>query len=108
MFFLASFAFEGELVSMTQGETLFYLREIQGHWSTSNVSTDKLAELEAAKLIEINASPVPAVRLTSEGVRCKALGHRHATQGGLTLTGKAKVFRQRARKAALPRPKPLA
>ena len=71
---------------MTQGETLFYLREIQSHWSTSNVSRDKLNELEAAKLIEINSVPFIAVRLTSDGAKLKTSGRPPASNGkGISL-----------------------
>lgn len=79
---------------MTQGETLFYLREIHPRWSASNVSLEKLAELHAANLIEMDGAPSPVVRLTSEGVRRKALGRRSAT-GGISLTRKEWSFRPR-------------
>jgi hypothetical protein len=93
---------------MTQGETLFYLREIQSHWSTSNVSRDKLAELEAARLIEINGTPVLAVRLTSEGARTKSLGRPAASNGrGLRLKENGKSFRQRSPRKTATLPKPL-
>src|SRR5688500_13196895 len=72
--------------AMTEGETRFYLREISSQWSTSNVSADKLAELEAARLIEINAVPFPTVRLTSEGTRRKNSGRPQPSAGGLPLS----------------------
>lgn len=70
---------------MTEGETRFYLREIQPHWGTSNVSTNKLAELQAAHLIEINLLPIMTVRLTSDGVRRKNVSGRPGRRGGIAL-----------------------
>ncbi|HWN96808.1 MAG TPA: hypothetical protein VNT99_17400 [Methylomirabilota bacterium] len=87
---------------MTQGETLFYLREIHTHWCTSNISTDKLAELETAKLIERNAQPVPVVRLTSEGARWKNSGRPQRAGPGIGLTNKRKVFRRSGQKKTAP------
>jgi len=88
---------------MTEGETLFYLREIHSHWCTSNVSAEKLNELEAARLIEINGAPIQAVRLTSEGARRKTLGRPPGMTNGISLKRKAKNFRpQQRRKANLP------
>jgi hypothetical protein len=92
---------------MTQGETLFYLREIRTHWCTSNVSGDKLAELESAKLIERNGEPVPTVRLTSEGARVKALGQRSAVGSGIRLMQKPQAVRRRAPKRNVPRARRL-
>ena len=93
---------------MTQGETLFYLREIHTHWSTSNVSRDKLAVLEAAKLIEISNEPVLAVRLTSEGVRTKAIGRPDASNSrGLPLRDNKRSFRRRGPKKVVAPPRPL-
>lgn len=92
---------------MTEGETLFYLREIHLNWATSNVSMDKLAELEAGKLIEINSTPVPAVRLTSEGARRKTLGRRASSAGGLSLTRKQTAFRPHRQRKVVPQVKPL-
>jgi hypothetical protein len=91
---------------MTQGETLFYLREIQSHWSTSNVSRDKLAELEAAKLIEINTVPFIAVRLTSEGARLKTAGRPPASNGkGINV--KRNRTQRRPQKKVITRPKAM-
>ena len=85
---------------MTQGETLFYLREIHTHWCASNISADKLAELETAKLIERNMQPVPLVRLTSEGARWKTAGRPRGSGPGIGLLGKPKTLgRHRQRKA---------
>jgi hypothetical protein len=94
---------------MTQGETLFYLREIHSHWSTSNVSRDKLAELEATKLIEINNDPIIAVRLTSEGARIKSAGRPAARNGLIRSPHQRRRGFQRngGRKQAVSRPKPL-
>ena len=83
---------------MTQGETLFYLREIRTHWCTSNVSPEKLAELESAKLIERNAEPVPTVRLTSEGVRFKTLGQRPGSSSHLPTSRTAPPRRKFAQR----------
>ena len=94
---------------MNQGETLFYLREIQTHWSTSNVSREKLAELKATKLIEMNDTPLLAVRLTPEGARFKSAG-RPSEQNGAGIRPSAKasgVRRHHARKKSTPPPKPL-
>jgi hypothetical protein len=88
---------------MTTGETLFYLREIQTHWLPSNLSSEKLAELQAAGLIERAASASPTFRLTSEGVRCKTAGRRPPALTGVTLTGMVRsVRRHPPRKAAPP------
>ena len=92
---------------MTEGEILFYLREVHPHWCASNVSSDKLAELESATLIEITGNPIPVVRLTSEGARRKLLGRRRSTDDGISLTRKTKTFRLRASKKNVPRAKPL-
>ena len=92
---------------MTEGETRFYLREISSQWSTSNVSPDKLAELEAARLIEINAVPFPTVRLTNEGTRWKMAGRPQQSPGGLPLIGKPKSGRHYPRKKVEARAKPL-
>ena len=92
---------------MTEGEILFYLREVHPHWSDSNVSWEKLAELEAANLIEITGNPVPVVRLTSEGARRKLSGRRQSTADGIRLTRKAKTFQRRASKKNVPRARPL-
>ena len=92
---------------MTQGETLFYLREIRSHWSTSNVSSEKLAELEAAGLIESILSPVLAFRLTNEGARCKALGRPPSGDTRISLTDKKRTFRRRIPKRNVAAPKPL-
>ena len=70
---------------MTQGETLFYLREIHSHWGASNLSSEKLAELEAAKLIECNHAAIAEVRLTGEGSRQKMLGRHHSMVDGISL-----------------------
>lgn len=92
---------------MTQGETLFYLREIHSHWCTSNVSRDKLTELETARLIEINGEPVLAVRLTSQGSKLKTAG-RPSSSNGRGISPKQRGFaRHRARRSA-PKPKTLA
>ena len=91
---------------MTQGETLFYLREIHSHWSTSNVSRDKLAQMEAAKLIEINGEPVFAVRLTSEGAKIKTMG-RPSASNGKGITPRENKFRHRRPKKVGTRPKTL-
>lgn len=91
---------------MTQGETLFYLREIHSHWCTSNVSRDKLTELESAKLIEINSVPQVVVRLTSEGARMKALG-RPPTSRGRGISPKKPSFRQRRSRKVVARPRTL-
>jgi hypothetical protein len=80
---------------MTQGETLFYLREIHSHWSTSNVSRDKLAELAGAKLIEINETSIVAVRLTNEGARIKSNGRPPETNGAGISPRKRRVFSRR-------------
>ena len=92
---------------MTEGEILFYLREVHPHWSASNVSSDKLAELEAATLIEITGIPAPVVRLTSEGARRKFAGRRHSMDDGIRLTRKTKTFQRRASKKNVPRARPL-
>jgi len=95
---------------MTQGETLFYLREIHSHWCTSNVSREKLAELELARLIEINGTPIVAVRLTSEGAKVKTMG-RPATSNGKGISPRVHSFRPRFRsgraRKAVTRPKTL-
>ena len=91
---------------MTQGETLFYLREIHSHWCTSNVSRDKLAELEFAKLIEINGAPVVAVRLTGEGAKVKAMG-RPAASNGKGISPRENRFRQRQPRKVVARGKTL-
>ena len=92
---------------MTQGETLFYLREIHPHWTTSNVSATKLAELQAAQLIEINPTS-PTVRLTSEGARCKNLGRRHGAQTTeVRSMPRRKAFRPRSAKKNVTRARPL-
>jgi hypothetical protein len=91
---------------MTQGETLFYLREIHTHWCTSNVSRDKLGELEIAKLIEINGEPVFAVRLTGEGVRIKTSGRPPALNGKGISPRQRSLRPPRARKI-LPPPRSL-
>jgi hypothetical protein len=82
---------------MTEGETRFYLREIHLHWGTSNVSADKLAELQAAHLIEINLIPIRTVRLTSQGARQKNLTSRPATQGGIGFQRPPRAGRARPR-----------
>jgi len=92
---------------MTEGETRFYLREISAQWCTSNVSMDKLAELEAARLIEISALPFQTVRLTSEGARRKNLGRPQQAAGGLPLTSRPKSGRSYPRKKEGARAKPL-
>lgn len=93
---------------MTEGETLFYLREIRSHWSTSNVSAEKLAELEQAKLIERQAEPVPAVRLTTEGVRLKARGQRPIAEPTFGSKAQSRPQRKfRRQKQFAPAPKPL-
>jgi hypothetical protein len=93
---------------MTQGETLFYLREIHSHWCTSNVSPEKLAELEAAKLIERGAQPMPVVRLTAEGARWKTSGRPRGTGSGIDLTGKRQQFVKRRPKKVVTAAKRLA
>jgi hypothetical protein len=90
---------------MTQGECLFYLREIQKHWCTSNVSPDKLAILAEAKLIELRPGAVPAVRLTHDGERCKIAGRSHH-ETELRLRGRAKS-RQRPQRRSATKPRPL-
>jgi hypothetical protein len=93
---------------MTPGETLFYLREIHAHWGTSNVSRDKLAELKAARLIEINGTSIVAVRLTSEGARIKSLGRPSSTNGqGISPRQNRKNRWQRSAKKAVTQPKPF-
>jgi hypothetical protein len=93
---------------MTQGETLFYLREIHAHWSTSNVSADKLAVLKAANLIEMNGQPITAVRLTREGALTKALGRPSRSTGqGLSSHQKPPPRRKHHQKKAISRPRPL-
>ena len=86
---------------MTQGETLFYLREIHSHWCTSNVSRGKLEELEMAKLIEINGEPVFAVRLTSEGAKIKTMGRPSAVNGQGVSPRKSNPRPRRAKKIAI-------
>jgi hypothetical protein len=92
---------------MTPGETLFYLREIHPHWTTSNVSATKLAELHAARLIEINTA-LPTVRLTSEGARCKNLGRKHGAQTTEVRSLRmVRAFRPRSAKKNVTRARPL-
>jgi hypothetical protein len=92
---------------MTEGETRFYLREISSHWSTSNVSADKLAELEAACLIEMTPGPVQKVRLTHEGVRRKNLARPRQIAGGIDLTNPLRTARRYRPKTKSLRAKPL-
>lgn len=93
---------------MTQGETLFYLREMHTHWCTSNISSDKLAELEAARLIERSAQPMPVVRLTSEGAKWKMSGRpRGANPSGIALTRDRRTFGKRRQRKNVPPVKPL-
>jgi hypothetical protein len=89
---------------MTQGETVFYLREIHSHWSTSNLSSEKLAELEAAKLIERRTEPLITVRLTPEGERCKAAGRSRHNNDRVQLQDKPRQSFRRRKK--MPPPKP--
>ena len=91
--------------AMTQGECLFYLREIQTHWCTSNVSPDKLATLVDARLIELRPGPVPAVRLTHDGERHKVAGRSHYETGLRLRTRPEK--RQRAPRRDVSKPRPL-
>lgn len=91
---------------MTQGETLFYLREIHSHWCASNLSRDKLAELEAARLIEINQMPAIAVRLTGEGAKIKTMG-RPSASNGKGISPREHSFRLRRAKKVLARAKTL-
>jgi hypothetical protein len=92
---------------MTEGETRFYLREIGPQWSTSNVSIDKLAGLEAAYLIQINPGTPPAVRLTAEGARRKSSGRPQASKNGLPLRTKPKSNRLHSRKKPEVKARPL-
>jgi hypothetical protein len=93
---------------MTQGETLFYLREIHAHWSTSNVSSEKLAVLKAANLIEMNGQPIAAVRLTREGALTKALGRPTRSTGNALSSHQTTPARKKHhRKKAVARPRPL-
>lgn len=62
---------------MTQGECVFYLREIRSRWGSTKVSGEKLGELAAANLIEIQAEPVFQVRLTSTGEKYKIASRSH-------------------------------
>jgi hypothetical protein len=87
---------------MTQGETQFYLREIHSHWCTSNVSGDKLTELQAARLIEMNCTPVVAVRLTSEGAKFKTSG-RPPGSNGKGISPRENDFRQQRAKKVVAR-----
>ena len=89
---------------MTEGETRFYLREIQPRWATSNVSANKLAELQAAHLIEINLLPMLMVRLTSDGVRRKNLPGRPEAHGGIASQQPPRARRAgpRSRKHVMP------
>jgi hypothetical protein len=91
---------------MTQGETLFYLREIHQYWRTSNISSDKLVELEAAKLIERSTDPFPAVRLTRDGVRWKASGRPQNSTSSIRLNRKRDNSRKHSgsKFATVPRP----
>ena len=93
---------------MNEGETRFYLREICTHWCTSNVSTDKLAELEAARLIEIVRAPVQTVRLTSEGAKLKVASRPQQAQSRVHLVDKVKAPRRFQGRRSLPRARPIA
>jgi hypothetical protein len=92
---------------MTQGEVVFYLREIHGHWTTSTVSSEKLGELAEAKLIEMQDGAASIVRLTAAGQQCKVAGRsRYNTTLSLTRSPDARprTFRKRT---ATTKPRPL-
>ena len=92
---------------MTEGESVFYLREIHGHWTTSTVSSEKLGQLADAKLIEVQVGHPAMVRLTSAGKQCKLDG-RSRYQTTLPLSrSRNSPPRPVRRRANAPKAKPL-
>jgi len=92
---------------MTQGECVFYLREIHGHWTTSTVSSEKLGQLAEAKLIEVQAGQPCMVRLTTTGKRCKLDGRSHYNTSLPHSRARTEKPRQWRRRDNVPKPKPL-
>src|SRR5207253_1548566 len=107
--FPRAFGASRRLCAMTQGEYLFYLREIHGHWCASNVSPDKLEELAGANLIELRPGPPPSVRLTVLGKQCKFDGRSdYKSRLPVSRRQKAKPRTQRPRATSrISRPRPL-
>jgi hypothetical protein len=105
--FPRQFTHPQRLSRMTQGERVFYLREIHGHWTTSTVSSEKLGELAEAKLIEVQVGHIGVVRLTTAGKHCKLSGRsHHATSLPLSRARTAKP-RPVRRRDHTPKPRPL-
>jgi len=71
---------------MTQGELHFYLREVHPYWTTPHISEEKIAELEAAQMIERGTEPVCVIRLTKEGMKVKTAARHLHTGSQLNLT----------------------
>lgn len=88
---------------------MFYLREIHGHWTASNVSAEKLAELAEAHLIEVQPGGSTVVRLTHAGRRCKLAGRStfKTTLSTSRLPALTRAPRRRLMRSPAKLPKPL-
>ena len=86
---------------MTEGEIVFYLREVHSSWGATNLSSEKLGELEGAGLIERRTDPYAEVRLTPEGVRCKEASRASRRAVPFVARAKAKIKQHRNKKQAV-------
>ena len=97
---------EGGKSGMTEGETRFYLREIHSHWTTPRISSERVAELLAAKLIEHSTEAVGMIRLTHSGLVQKNASRQRKSNSTLSLVRKPDNS-QRGRRSHLAPPRPL-
>ena len=87
---------------MTLTETLSYLRRIQPQWNTTDIPADKAAALEAACLIETRSEPVPSVRLTPTGQRCKEIAESYDQPCTAAARASSNSFQARPRRQVTP------
>ena len=90
---------------MTEGERRFYLREIQSHWAMPRISTERVAELVAAQLVEHSSEAVGMIRLTHAGVVEKTASRQRKSNSTLSLVRKPdNSARHRRNRQGPPRP----
>jgi hypothetical protein len=88
---------------MTEGEKIFYLRELRRKWTSTRLSAETLSSLESAKLIEQRGGPSGLVRLTAEGYRSKAASRPRHTNARVQLQDMPRLIRRRSKKVLPPK-----
>lgn len=92
---------------MTEGERRFYLREIHSNWTTPRISSERVAELLAANLVELSIEAGGMIRLTHSGAAAKTASRQRKSNSTLSLVRKPDNSARHRRSRQGP-PRPLA